>query len=958
MSKNQKSKNYTIAKLYKILDYNSKKDIQPENERYLGSLSQRLKEISGEKIIYKKKISKEDFKDDVDYLKPKVVVHAIEGKDEPKPPVVKFEETTKREFRDEDVFEVKKVKIVEPEFIKVKPKVTSKVEIIEIKDLKAEEQKLPTFDSVEVDKKEEDLEELPELEQISETELKKLEREPITKLKDEIEEKEEYKEIINFCPECGMKIEIVTDICSNCGKDLKEDEKPSLKPIKSDEKELISEEWEPIEIEKPTEEEKIPVFEEQVEITAFKDIKTIDEEIAKLLINNGITTIELLKKATLKELKKIKGIKKKKAKKIKKEISEKKREKPVEIEVFEKDGFIEEKKPLDKELEEETEEWLSTEELTSETSVWEPIEEEIKEKGEDETPIFEELTVDKEPEKPIKDTDSKIEVFRDIKSIDSKTAILLFNNGYSNVDDLIKAPIKDLKKIKGIKRKTIKSIKKELEETKSSPTIVPFTDKKEKTKTENFLEIKDELETTKNELKVITKDLNKKESNIENLQKQLDDKIKELETKKTELFNRDEEIKQLQKESEQNKQDLDTGNLELNKKQEEMDHLQKELEEKLKELESKNIELKNTEELITQLQNQLEQNKQETETTSIELNKKEEEIEKIKKELQNKTEELDDSYNTITKLESNLIENKKELERKDKQIKIRVFKDIESIDDELAVILYDNGITSIENLNEITQKDLMKIKGIKRKTAKQIIKELSQKTEKNQYQEPKPEVEKTSIETIDDKEEIKIKDDKKPPKNLADENGITKDEAKEIDKKIAEEFSLILEDDDVFKDINSIDEKISNLLKQNGINTIEALKATNVKDLTRIRGIKRKVAKQIKKEIKKFSEKANAIESKTSFEPEEEKTDEEAETEWEYYDEDLISDSTMKEYKGFRKDDYTLYEKKIVTKSGNKRTVRFFSKAEPEGAEPIDLPKGYEVKKNKKTGIPYLRKKK
>ena len=128
MSKNQKSKNYAITKLYKILDYNSKKDIKPENEKYLGSLSQRLKDISGEEIIYKKKIRKEDFKDDADYLKPKVIVHAREIKEEPKPPEVKFEEIKKMEFRDEDVFEIKKVKIAEPEFIKVKPKVTSKEE--------------------------------------------------------------------------------------------------------------------------------------------------------------------------------------------------------------------------------------------------------------------------------------------------------------------------------------------------------------------------------------------------------------------------------------------------------------------------------------------------------------------------------------------------------------------------------------------------------------------------------------------------------------------------------------------------------------------------------------------------------------------------------------------------------------------------------------------------------------
>ncbi|PNX47906.1 MAG: hypothetical protein BV456_10400 [Thermoplasmata archaeon M8B2D] len=60
----------------------------------------------------------------------------------------------------------------------------------------------------------------------------------------------------------------------------------------------------------------------------------------------------------------------------------------------------------------------------------------------------------------------------------------------------------------------------------------------------------------------------------------------------------------------------------------------------------------------------------------------------------------------------------------------------------------------------------------------------------------------------------------------------------------------------------------------------------------------------------------------------------------------------------FKHREYKLYEKEIFTKSGNKRVVRFFSKGEPEGAKTIALPKGYIVRKNKKTGVPYLKKKK
>ena len=80
--------------------------------------------------------------------------------------------------------------------------------------------------------------------------------------------------------------------------------------------------------------------------------------------------------------------------------------------------------------------------------------------------------------------------------------------------------------------------------------------------------------------------------------------------------------------------------------------------------------------------------------------------------------------------------------------------------------------------------------------------------------------------------------------------------------------------------------------------------------------------------------------------------------EWEYYDEEKITEEKLEEIKGFRHKDYTLFEKTIKVPSGKIRIVRFFSKAQPEDSEPIELPKGYVVKVNKKTGVPYLKKKK
>ena len=148
--------------------------------------------------------------------------------------------------------------------------------------------------------------------------------------------------------------------------------------------------------------------------------------------------------------------------------------------------------------------------------------------------------------------------------------------------------------------------------------------------------------------------------------------------------------------------------------------------------------------------------------------------------------------------------------------------------------------------------------------------------------------------------------------------------------------------EDEFKDIKSIDEKIARLLRENGIDSIDALRNLNIKDLTKIRGIKRKIAKQIKHEIEKIP---------VCLEPAE------LEQEWEPIEEEIQAPKA-KNIKGFSHGEYILYEKEMDTKSGKKKIVRFFSKSEPEDGKPIKLPKGYEVKENKKTGYPYLKKKK
>jgi len=294
-------------------------------------------------------------------------------------------------------------------------------------------------------------------------------------------------------------------------------------------------------------------------------------------------------------------------------------------------------------------------------------------------------------------------------------------------------------------------------------------------------------------------------------------------------------------------------------------------------------------------------------------------------------------------------EHKEEISTLDRDSKIDIFKDIKSIDEETAVLLYDNGFTSIDVVKKASLRDLTKIKGIRKKLAKNIKREIEQKPKESA---------------------IEIKEE--PGEYFSLDEKFEEDDAKKIDENISkyefvedakdffgEEDKIIEEDKKIeaFRGINSIDEKTASLLYENGITSVDILKGKSVRDLTRIKGIKRKLAKRIKKEIKRMDKK---IEDKKEYDEKlshgtkdepfvKEKAHDE---EWESYGTDEM------QKQGYTYEDYTLYKKKIETKSGKKRFVRFFSKAEPDEGEPSELPTGFEVKVNKKTGLPYLKKKK
>ena len=666
------------------------------------------------------------------------------------------------------------------------------------------EKKVVEFKEVKVDKKEIETKVIPDVEFLPAEEKKEIQYQDEDVI--EIEKKEATEpEFLQVIPK----------------KVLKKEKEVEFKERKDVFDEELTE-WKPVETEKKQEEEeKIKVDKYCGKCGARLLEKTT---ICPVCENKNVQEIESIKIDEFKAIKETEP--EPEFIPIKPKEKEEKKEQKNEWEPVETKEIIKEEsyeiEPYPKEV--------TPEEEMAEKQFEEVKEETTKEESFEIEPLTKDVTAEEELTKQqmegvkeeIIKREEKIQAFKHLKSVDEETAVLLFDNGYTTVDSLNYVTYRDLKKIKGIKRKTAKKIKIELEE-----------------KLQESIEVKP---------------------------------IPVGETAEKELL--EEEIKEetILKEEEEG-----PSPVELNV-------------------------------ISSEWSPKIEEEKEKTEEPEI-----------------------------------------------PRETKIQALKDLKSVDEETAVILYDNGLKSIDDLISVSLKDLIKIKGIKKKVAKKIKKEIEEKSE----------WELVDLRSNKDEEEYFVEDEEK-----------IKHEEKEMDGKIIKyipektEEEIIFEEkdtedvppikiekDETFKEIKSIDDKISALLKENGINSIDDLRKLTAKDLTKIRGIKRKIAKQIKKDLMDLSE-----------EPSEEKKLEKPyergenpfieESEWESFDEEKVTDSRLEEVKGYMHGKYTLYKKEIVTKSGKKQIIRFFSKAQPEEAEPIELPDGYEVQENKKTGVPFLKKKK
>lgn len=59
----------------------------------------------------------------------------------------------------------------------------------------------------------------------------------------------------------------------------------------------------------------------------------------------------------------------------------------------------------------------------------------------------------------------------------------------------------------------------------------------------------------------------------------------------------------------------------------------------------------------------------------------------------------------------------------------------------------------------------------------------------------------------------------------------------------------------------------------------------------------------------------------------------------------------------YKHGEYTLYSREVTLRGGSKHNIYFFAKGTPKSGKPSEKPDNYEVGVNKRTGLPYLKKK-
>ena len=258
---------------------------------------------------------------------------------------------------------------------------------------------------------------------------------------------------------------------------------------------------------------------------------------------------------------------------------------------------------------------------------------------------------------------------------------------------------------------------------------------------------------------------------------------------------------------------------------------------------------------------------------------------------------------------------------------------------------------SIINHKSKDKEDKKKIRGEKK------LKKLEKKEAKRKEKEKELEIKKSE----DEKNRMLFTKEQELKQKEKEEEKQKKIKTKKDQKLISE---LVADDEGYQKDvIPKSDLKAQQIKSKQEQKEKEAKTKAKIKEDKKLDQLREKELKKQKK-LQRKKEKVKKAEQKTPELVDEEKLTisknikQEETTEWDSYDaEEVNLDEQKEESKYYTHGDFTLYKKEIKTVTGKNRVVHFFSKKKPDVGEPVQLPEGYEVKVNKRTELPYLKKK-
>ena len=313
---------------------------------------------------------------------------------------------------------------------------------------------------------------------------------------------------------------------------------------------------------------------------------------------------------------------------------------------------------------------------------------------------------------------------KNLKSIDEKTAKKFIAKGIETIDKLKSTTKKDLLKIRGIKKKKIEEIFKELKTFENKVDDLNDSNIKETVSTNIEKVGKGDLQKPDKEELEVEKQIKAKKRSLFKIPKiKKDAKIKEVETK--------EEIKEQEKKITPEKEpytkhDKSKPENQIRESEEEKPRkTKKKLSIKIRKIKKKKPQ---PPEIIDTKSHLEEQESYKIETKTVIPEETIKKPKKLKRKISFKLPIIQkDKQKQIppSKEKTQNVFKKEDIELSEETIeKIKVFKELKSIDYKIAIALYDSDIRSVDDLKKSSIKDLVKIKGLNKRIVKKIIKDL------------------------------------------------------------------------------------------------------------------------------------------------------------------------------------------------------------------------------------------